>query len=113
MQRKTRAKKQMPAATKIRRASQAASADTRKVSNWSFRVETSTQQLIDAAAEVEGSSRTDFVMRSARERAIEVLLNRRLFTLSSSEWTDVVRALDNPIPANAKLKALLAIETPW
>jgi uncharacterized protein (DUF1778 family) len=85
----------------------------KKVSSWSFRVEPAIQRLIDAAAEVVGSSRTDFVMRSARERATEVILNSRLFTLSKTEWADVTRALDNPMPANAKLKALLAVETPW
>lgn len=96
-----------------RREVSAAVASAKKVSNWSFRVEPNTRRLIDAAAEVLGSSRTDFVVQSARERATEVLLNNRLFLLSSSEWHEVTRVLDNPVPANAKLKALLAMETPW
>lgn len=114
MPRKQRSKKAARnPAVGSRRSVSAAVASEKKVSNWSFRVEATTQQLIDAAAEVLGSSRTDFVMQSARERATEVLLNNRLFMLSSAEWTDVVHALDHPLPANAKLKALLAAEMPW
>jgi len=84
-----------------------------KARSLSLRIDYETRNLIDRAAGTIGQTRTDFMLTSARERAIDVLLNQRLFVLSADEWNAFVVALDNPPPPNAKLKALLAGEAPW
>ena len=79
----------------------------------SFRMDIETRDLVDRAASATGQNRTDFMVTTLRERATEVLLNQRLFTLNDSDWAAFVERLDNPPPPNAKLMALLAREPIW
>jgi uncharacterized protein (DUF1778 family) len=78
-----------------------------------LRADAATRSLIDRAASVAGQTRTEFMLSSARERAIDILLNQRLFVLNEANWAAFVEGLDNPPPANAKLKALLARVPIW
>jgi uncharacterized protein (DUF1778 family) len=78
-----------------------------------LRVDKRTRALIDRAAEVTGQTRTDFMVMSAREKATEVLLNQTLFRLPEADWNAFVAVLDNPPPANAALKKLLAEKAAW
>lgn len=84
-----------------------------KTEPMSLRMDVETRALIDRAASVLGQNRTDFMLTSLRERATEVLLNQRLFTLNDANWAAFVDRLDNPPPPNAKLKALLARVPIW
>jgi uncharacterized protein (DUF1778 family) len=84
-----------------------------KATPMSFRMDALTRDLVDRAATATGQNRTDFMLMAMRDRAIEVLLNRRLFVLNGSDWAAFVERLDNPPPPNAKLKALLARECVW
>ena len=79
----------------------------------SFRMDAETRDLIDRAASAVGQNRTDFMVTTLRERAIEVLLSQRLFTLNEADWAAFAARLDDPPPPNAKLKALLAREPVW
>jgi uncharacterized protein (DUF1778 family) len=79
----------------------------------SFRMDVSTRDLVDRAASAVGQNRTDFMVTTLREKAVEVLLNQRLFSLNDEAWTAFTESLDNPPPPNAKLKALLAREPIW
>jgi uncharacterized protein (DUF1778 family) len=79
----------------------------------SLRVDSETRSIIDRAASALGQTRTEFMLSSARERAIEVLLDQRLFVLNDASWATFVESLDNPPSANAKLKALLARVPIW
>lgn len=79
----------------------------------SLRIDAETRSLIDRAANVLGQSRTDFMLRSARDRATDVLLSQSFFSLDASDWQRFNDALDHPPPANAKLKALLARKPHW
>ena len=56
------------------------------------------RELIDAAAAVSGSTRTEFVLESARRRAIDVMLDQRLFVLDANE---VGRLQQRPRPSSA------------
>jgi uncharacterized protein (DUF1778 family) len=107
----------MPVATLERAPRVKATRPTRKApakdKMLSIRADVETTSLIDRAASVVGQSRSDFVLRTARERATEILLNRRLFTLNDADWARFVDGLDNPPPPNAKLKALLARVPIW
>jgi uncharacterized protein (DUF1778 family) len=86
---------------------------TAKTAPMSFRIDAETRDLVDRAASASGQNRTDFMLTVLREKAIEVLLNQRLFTLNESDWAAFVERLDDPPPPNAKLKALLAREPIW
>lgn len=72
-----------------------------------LRIESQTRQLIDAAAEILGKTRTQFMVESARLQAIDVLLDQRLFKLDSSNCEAFLHALDNPPAPGQKLRALL------
>lgn len=84
-----------------------------KTEPMSFRMDVETRELVDRAASITGQNRTDFMLTTLRERATEILLNQRLFTLNESDWATFVDRLDNPPPPNAKLKALLARVPIW
>jgi len=79
----------------------------------SFRMDSETRALVDRAAAIAGQNRTDFMLTALRERATEVLLDQRLFILNDADWTAFVDRLDNPLPPNAKLKALMARTPLW
>lgn len=72
-----------------------------------------TKELIEAAASSAGKTLSEFVLDSARKQAVDVLLDRRLFVLESDRYAAFVRALDNPPPAGAKLKALMKRRPLW
>lgn len=78
-----------------------------------MRIERQTRQLIDEAAAVLGKTRTDFMIDSARTRAIDVLLDQRLFVLDSERYDAFVHALDNPPAPGPRLRALLRRVPAW
>lgn len=78
-----------------------------------LRIEDETRQLIDSAAALVGKTRTDFMIDSARQHAIDVLLDQRLFVLDDEQHDAFVYALDNPPPPGAKLKALMRRKPGW
>jgi uncharacterized protein (DUF1778 family) len=71
------------------------------------------RDLIDRAADVLGKTRTEFILESARTHAIDVLLDRRLFTLTEDQYGAFIRNLEAPPAPNEKLKRLLASKSPW
>jgi uncharacterized protein (DUF1778 family) len=84
-----------------------------KTEPMSFRMDVETRLLVDRAASIAGQNRTEFMLTALREKATEILLNQRLFTLNESDWATFLDRLDNPPPPNAKLKALLARVPIW
>lgn len=86
-------------------------ADTKGSIN--LRIETNTRQLIDDAAAVLGKTRTEFMVESARQQAIDVLLDQRLFALDSDRYDAFVRALDSPPAPGPKLQSLLRRVPAW
>jgi uncharacterized protein (DUF1778 family) len=76
-------------------------------------VPTQTRELIDAAASAVGKSRTEFVVDSAREHAVDVLLDQRFFNLSPEQFEAFAAVLDAPPPPTEKLKALMRAKAPW
>lgn len=69
--------------------------------------------LIDQAAEVQGKSRTDFMLEAACEKAQQVLLDRTVFALDAQRFQHFVQLLDAPVKPNEALKRLLAKPAPW
>jgi uncharacterized protein (DUF1778 family) len=78
-----------------------------------LRVSQVTRQLIDTAAAAVGKSRTEFMLESARQHAIDVLLDQRLFVLTAEQHDAFLNALENPPLPNAELKKLLASKSTW
>lgn len=78
-----------------------------------LRIEVGTRQLIDAAAAVQGKTRTEFMVEIARQQAIDVLLDQRLFVLESGRYDAFMQALDNPPAPGPKLRALLRRVPAW
>jgi uncharacterized protein (DUF1778 family) len=71
------------------------------------------RDLIDNAANVLGKTRTDFIVESARNHAIDVLLDQRFFTLEGGDYDAFVDALDNPPPPSDRLRKLMTTKAPW
>lgn len=78
-----------------------------------LRIEAGTRQLIDDAAAILGKTRTEFMVESARQQAIDVLLDQRLFVLQPERYDAFLRALDNPPAPGAKLRSLLRRVPAW
>jgi uncharacterized protein (DUF1778 family) len=87
--------------------------EARESGTINLRVPEKTRHLIDTAAAVAGKSRTEFMLGSARQRAIDVLLDQRLFLLDPDKYDAFVKVLDNPPAAGAKLKALMNKKRLW
>ena len=86
-------------------------ADTKGSIN--LRIGTQTRRLIDDAAAVLGKTRTEFMIESARNVAIDVLLDQRLFVLDPERHDAFVHALDNPPAPGPKLRSLLRRAPAW
>lgn len=78
-----------------------------------LRVSQALRDLIDHAAQAAGKTRTDFIIESARQRAIDALLEQRLFPLAEDQYAAFLEALDAPPAPNEKLKRLIASPAPW
>ncbi len=79
----------------------------------SLRVSKAMLELITTAAAIVGKSRTEFMLESARQNAVDVLLDQRFFQLDDEQYEAFARALDNPPLPNEKLKRLLSSKAPW
>ena len=71
------------------------------------------RDLIDEAAALLGTSRSDFMLSAACRNAEEVLLEKRVFSLSKEDFKQFEKMLDTPPSDNPRLKALLDVKTPW
>ena len=78
-----------------------------------MRVQPQVRDVIDRAAAAMGKSRTEFVIESAHQRAIEVMLDQRSFELNAEQWDELMAILDQPPKPNAALKALMRSKAPW
>jgi uncharacterized protein (DUF1778 family) len=99
-----------PAAS-VAAAKPAAATDTKGSIN--LRIESQTRQLIDHAAAILGKTRTEFMIESARQQAIDVLLDQKLFVLEPARYDAFVSALDHPPTPGPKLKSLLRRVPAW
>ncbi|QNE07756.1 DUF1778 domain-containing protein [Croceicoccus marinus] len=78
-----------------------------------MRLPEQTREIIDTAAAAVGKSRTEFVIESARQNAIDVLLDQRVFHLEAAASEEFASALSRPIQANGALRDLMGGKAPW
>lgn len=79
----------------------------------SIRMPQQTKELIEKAATSINKTFSAFVIESAREHAIDVLLNQTVFNLSAEQAEAFAQVLDNPPAPTEKLKALMQSKAPW
>lgn len=78
-----------------------------------LRLPVRTRELIDSAAATLGKSRTEFMLESARQHALDVLLDQRVFSLDAEAGEAFARALGHPPAPVEALRALMANKSPW
>ena len=91
----------------------AISAERTSKGSINLRIEARTRDLIDDAASLLGKTRTDFMVDTARSRAVDVLLDRGLFVLDDADYEVVMRALADPPESTPKLRKLLRRTPVW
>jgi uncharacterized protein (DUF1778 family) len=78
----------------------------RKDSRLAVRLSSDQDALIRHAAEVEGTSITDFTVAAAVAHARAVLADRRLFALDDAAWSEFLAVLDRPVTHKPQLEEL-------
>lgn len=90
-----------------------AAASATRETTINLRAPAAQRALIDQAAQVQGKTRTDFMLEAAYEKAQQVLLDRTVFVLGTKSFDRFVKLLDAPIKTNKALSRLLAKRAPW
>jgi uncharacterized protein (DUF1778 family) len=78
-----------------------------------IRAKQNQRDLIDRAAEVQGKSRSEFMLESSYQKAQDVLLDRSFFGLDEHKFNKFMALLDAPPTRNDKLSTLLTTKAPW
>lgn len=78
-----------------------------------LRIDATSRELIDRAAEALGKNRSEFMLEVARREATSVLLDARFFQLDDSAYQRFRDALDAPPLENPRLRKLLETSAPW
>jgi uncharacterized protein (DUF1778 family) len=78
-----------------------------------IRIRDDIRALIDRAAEIQGKSRSEFMIDAARLAAEDAVLDQALFRLNEVEFGAFAKILDNPPKAGPKLKKLMAAKPIW
>lgn len=78
----------------------------------SLRVREDIRDLIDRAAEIQGRSRSDFMIDAARRAAEEALLDRTLVRVDRQTFEHFLAVLDQP-PAGEGFERLMRAPNPW
>ena len=78
-----------------------------------IRAQPNQRDLIDRAAQLQGKSRSEFMLESAYQKAQDVLLDRCFFGLDELKFKQFLALLDEPPTPNLKLNTLLKTKSPW
>jgi uncharacterized protein (DUF1778 family) len=73
---------------------------------FQLRATASDEELIRVAAEREGVTVTEFIVRSARERAERALADQTRFVLDEERWKAFTALLDRPARDKPRLRRL-------
>jgi uncharacterized protein (DUF1778 family) len=71
------------------------------------------RDLIDQAAAMLGTNRSDFMLEAACDRAQSVLLDQVFFRLGAGRFKAFGQPLDAPTAPNAGLERLMAVQVQW
>jgi uncharacterized protein (DUF1778 family) len=70
------------------------------------------RMLIDRAAQVNGKSRSEFMIEAARRAAEDALLDQTLVRVDEETYRHFLDVLDQP-PSNAGFQRLMQANKPW
>lgn len=73
---------------------------------FQLRATASEEELIKVAADRQGVNVTDFILRSAREKAEQSLADQTRFVLDDKQWKAFMTALDRPAKDKPRLRQL-------
>lgn len=73
---------------------------------FQLRATASEEELIRVAADRQGVNITDFILRSAREKAEQSLADQTRFVLDHKQWKAFLAALDRPAKDKPRLRKL-------
>jgi uncharacterized protein (DUF1778 family) len=71
------------------------------------------RELIDRAAQLQGKSRTEFMLEASREKAQQVLLDQTMFSVTPKQYKAFLALMEAPLADSAALQRLLAKRSPW
>lgn len=78
-----------------------------KDSRIAVRLSSAQDALIRHAAEVEGTSITEFTVAATMSHAVDVLADRRVFAIDDASWKKFRAVLDRPVSHKPRLERLL------
>lgn len=78
-----------------------------------IRIRPEERGLIDRAAKVRGTNRTDFILDAAKRAAEDALLDRALISVSPKAYAEFVKRLDAPAKPNERLRKTMKKAPPW
>lgn len=73
---------------------------------FQLRATAAEEELIKVAAERQGVNVTEFILRSARDRAEQALSDQTRFVLDDKQWKSFLAALDRPAKDKPRLRKL-------
>ena len=79
----------------------------------SIRMPQQTKDLIEKASTTVNMTFSAFVVESAREHAVDVLLNQTVFNLSADQAEAFAQVLENPPAPAERLRELMKSRAPW
>lgn len=80
---------------------------TAKSERLSLRANPKQRTLLKEASQVEGTTVSDFVLRSATRAAEDILADRHAFVLPEDRWKAFIDILDRPAQELPRLRKLL------
>jgi uncharacterized protein (DUF1778 family) len=87
--------------------------DQAKLKAVYLRVREDTRALIDKAANIQGRSRSDFMIEAAHRAAEEAILDQRVIMISGESYDHFLAVLERPPEVNEKLRRLMRTKAPW
>lgn len=79
-----------------------------KAARLNLRLNQADDELIRRAAQTQGLTVSEFLTRSALDRAQEILTDQREFVLDEETWDAFVAVLDRPVRPDPRLAELFA-----
>ncbi len=71
------------------------------------------RDLIDRAATITNKTRTEFMLESSRQAAMDALLDQTFFSVTSDNWDRLIAILNAPVKKNHKFASLMNKKAPW
>ena len=90
-----------------------AAAEPSRLHAVNLRVRTETRALIDRAAQMQGRTRSDFMIDAARRAAEDAILDQTVISVSREKYDAFLAILDRPPQPNEKLRTMMHSTPIW